>query len=74
MSKIKTEIEWNINIQSQTNVPTSVTKDDLLKAIFSINREKNQQRINEFNQKMRDDHPDEVSIWQTNKKKNYKVS
>lgn len=69
MNKIKTEIEWNINIQSQTNVPTSVTKDDLLKAIFSINRENNQKRINEFDQKMRDDFPDEVSIWQTDKKK-----
>jgi hypothetical protein len=65
---MKPEIEWNINIQSQTNLPTSVNKDDLLKAIFSINREKNQQRINEFNQKMRDDHPDEVTKWQTDKK------
>jgi hypothetical protein len=68
MNKIKTEIEWNINIQSQTNVPASVTKDDFLKALFSINRENNQKRINEFDQKMRDDHPDEISIWQTNKK------
>ena len=69
MNKIKTEIEWHINIQSQTNVPASVTKDDFLKALFSINRENNQKRINEFDQKMRDDFPDEVSIWQTDKKK-----
>ena len=68
MKKMKPEVEWNIKIQSQTNVPASVNKDELISAIFSIKRDENQQRINEFNQSMRNQFTDEVSKWQNNKK------
>ena len=62
MKKMKPEVEWNIKIQSQTNVPASVTKDELIKAIFSIKRDKSKQRINEFNQSMIDKYPDQRPI------------
>lgn len=68
MKKMKPEVEWNIKIQSQTNVPASVNKDELISAIFSIKRDENQQRINEFNQSMRDQYTDEISKWQNDKK------
>ena len=68
MKKMKPEVEWNVKIQSQTNVPASVTKDELISAIFSIKRDENQQRINEFNQSMRDQYTDEISKWQNYKK------